>query len=233
MTQLKKHQIVMLPTEKAMISSGDLTLHSGPSSLGNPKLLIAKNSTNQLDERLNKEAVAKNWYKSQHLYIISDDEIKEGDYYITDAGIFKCSGYETKRELSLFKKIVATTDKEIYFQPLEMKTWSDSSPYQIPESFIKAYIKAYNEDKPITEVDLEVGCGCNGNPHKMGCPVQDNSYLFPKTRPDNTVIVHPSKLYTREQMLDFGLKCGIAGTLSERSKQDFNQLYLELVQKYL
>jgi hypothetical protein len=48
----------------------------------------------------------------QNLYPISDDEIKEGDLYLTDAGVFKCSGCESKRELSNFKKVKDSFSRE-------------------------------------------------------------------------------------------------------------------------
>jgi hypothetical protein len=82
---------------------------------------------------------------------------------------------------------------------------------------------------------VEMECSCKGNPHKMGCPVQDDSYLSVKVNPkDNTITIRSVKdTFTRTEMLDFGLKCGIAGTLSERTREDFNKLYLELVEKYL
>jgi hypothetical protein len=52
-------------------------------------------------------------FPSMEDYIISDDKIKENDYYLTDAGIFKCYGNETERELSKFKKVIASDNSDV------------------------------------------------------------------------------------------------------------------------
>lgn len=157
----KTFKVVMLTTEKA-----------GRISLSND------------GEYLYPDDRAKN---NQHLYIISDDEIKEGDWYIDDTNLVRQSitsdkDYWNRRKD--YKKIVATTDKLIF----NNQGLQQYLP-QLPESFIQAYIKAYNEDKPITEVDLL--CEEVGNKEYDG---------IPQTRPDNTVIVHQSKMYSRDEV---------------------------------
>jgi hypothetical protein len=75
----------------------------------------------------------------QHLYIISDDEIEVNDYFIGGGSLYKFTeddvknGFKPKGE-----KVITTTDVDIIF-PV------NKFPHlpQIPESFILAYIKAY------------------------------------------------------------------------------------------
>ncbi len=153
--------------------------------------------------------------KSFHLYAISDDEIKEGDWVISlfnnrlfQSNVLTTKGLEiTKKfndvERKEYKKIIATTDKSLNSEisTKEKRILDDANqPYpknkpsnwilpQFPESFIQAYIKAYNDGNPITEVDLE---WMNGGDNKH--------YNAPRTRLDNTVIVHQSKTYTRDEV---------------------------------
>jgi hypothetical protein len=112
----------------------------------------------------------------QHLFLLSDDEIKEGDFYIHSGkehnlpkaeyhnvcvchkGLHLTKDYDShinphfSRE-QLFidgmfvedcRKIISSTDKSI-----TPNSW-------IPDLFIEAYIKAYNEGKQIVEVFLEM-----------------------------------------------------------------------------
>ena len=170
----KTHKVVMLPTEKAS------RIH-----LANNKLIYGKELfTDGLTGR------------NQHLYIISDDEIKEGDWYYSPETkqVYNQSNHETSLPC---KKIVATTDTSLKVTDLISDKYAVYVP-QIPESFIQAYIKAYNEGKPITEVDLEMDCDHNQMPNKVIDII--------KTRPDNTVIIHQSKMYSRDEV-EYLIKC--------------------------
>jgi len=51
---------------------------------------------------------------------------------------------------------------------------------------------------------------------------------------DNEVIISlEEKTYTRDEMIAFGQKCGITGTMAERIGEDFNHLFLQLVEQNL
>ena len=193
----KTFKIVMLPTEKA----GIICLNT------NEQLYLSK-EMNMADDN--------NEY--QHLYIISDDEIKEGDWVYQDrfyeekpVPIMQFSSKDlvtNANESELCKKVIASTDSELKITKSatgvtdggrERTFYSDKLLPQIPESFIKAYIKAYNEGKPITEVDLEM----DGDES----PAWSGMWKYwPKTRPDNTVIVHQSKMYSRNEV-EYLIKC--------------------------
>ena len=128
----------------------------------------------------------------QHLYIISNDEIKESDWYIDDANQVRRSITSDKEYWSVrkdYKKIVATTNPELWMKELDVKEsrYSNDEIYlwdipKISESFSQAYVKSYNEGKPITEIDLEME-------YNTLYPMVQNNNLKIKTTPDNTVII--------------------------------------------
>ena len=83
----------------------------------------------------------------QHLYITSDDEIKEGDWYY-DTNHNAIGKYDSSAQIG--KKIVATTDKSIMHLSNNGRVGYPLP--NIPESFIQDYIKAYNEGNPIETI---------------------------------------------------------------------------------
>lgn len=128
-----------------------------------------------------------------HLYILSDEEIKEGDWYIDDSNSVRQSitsdkDYWIRRKD--YKKVIASTDKSLGQKAFPDLHPSKSNSFillpQIPESFIQEYVKAYNEGKPITEVDLEM------YPSKEYVDEQD-AYGYDiakiKINSDNTIII--------------------------------------------
>ena len=164
----------------------------------------------------------------QHLYIISDDKIKEGDWllFIPDESISKCDKEDFKAlqemsilEASNWKKIVATTDKSLHPESANenVNNWGKVMLPKLPESFIQAYIKAHNEGRTITEVDLDVEettkfkkpLASVYNSTRAILNNLDTTYTI-KTRPDNTVIILPiiiptippkqDKLYTKDEV---------------------------------
>ena len=173
----KTVKVVMLSTEKADIIH--LNLHLNKLSIFNKPYPNGDNT------------------KSQHLYLTSDEEIKEGDWVIENSNIIvkvvslfedNClvknnTAYNTN--LKLCKKIVATTDNSINVNyPIA----------EIPESFIQAYIKAYNEGNTITEVTVEYEQIKKREITSIGTMSISNTFIT-KTRSDNTVIVHQAKMY--------------------------------------
>lgn len=192
----KTHKVVMLPTEKAELG------FNNKGELVTGDTILWSNDA----------------HKAQHLYIISDDEIKKGDWFINEQYFL-----EEKVELAIWqhngkiipnsnpKKIVATTDKSLTISKdgFEGKNWLLN---QIHESFINTFIKNYNNGTPITKVNLEMELIPNPNYTGSG----DNIILGYKikTRPDNTVIIHQSKTYSRSNIKD----------LLKRFSNDYNIL---------
>jgi len=145
MEQFKKAQVVMLPTEQKF-NIGQYTITKYPDNLMNGQLLSGIKKCEGNVKEIN-----------QHLYIISDDEIKEGDWFITlNNNVFKCcritkdniyfyqneDGYEYINQKERCKKIIATTDIS-----LELP--------QLSQQFIERYIECYNKGEIITDVLVE------------------------------------------------------------------------------
>ena len=94
----------------------------------------------------------------QHLYFLSNEKIKEGDWYlnIVSNEIVNVD-FNIDYKQNHCKKIIATTDTSLQHA-------IDKSPYpmeiyglpQPSKEFIQAFIKAYNEGKPITKVLVEM-----------------------------------------------------------------------------
>jgi hypothetical protein len=149
---------------------------------------------------------------NQHLYIISNNTIVEGDWVLINNS-FKVKveldgstlGYRTdvaflylrENERSV-KKIVASTDKDI-----TPSTW-------IGESFVQVFIKNYNEGKVIDSISLEKDDYFVSNNETFIDSINAKGNYFThgkkiKTRPDGSVIIHPNKTYSQaevDSMLD-------------------------------
>lgn len=123
MEQFKRAKVVMLPGKKSEIC------------LANNKLCEVDKSTYELSH-----------IKTQHLYIISDDEIKEGNSILnTKTG--KIEKELSKDEIRLFwekewKVIISSTNKSLGLA-------------QPSQQFIKKFIEEYNKSNIITYVLVE------------------------------------------------------------------------------
>ena len=103
-------------------------------------------------------------YMAQHLYLISDDEIKKGDWFysISENKVSRASG--SKEFMEIFnstqdcKKVIASTDHELCLHhetyPGDISAVHVQLP-GIPEQFIKAYVEAGGIDEVMVEYDLE------------------------------------------------------------------------------
>lgn len=146
----------------------------------------------------------------QHLYFLSDEEIKEGDWCVNMYGdkrsIFKVTkvltdGYEGQKagEWHCFyglqqtlKKIIATTHSSL-FQSFTIENWGNNRE-PLPtcsQSFIQKYIERYNAGKPIEKVMVDYEEYYDGEKYKIS---------YPKLR-SNEIIIHPVKeTFTREEV---------------------------------
>ena len=144
MSTLKKHKVVMLPTEKA----SDLCLYT-PQTHDVSNNILNYGNYNQRLYGLDKKPLY------QHLYILSDEEIKIGDWGIGHAKgingigtgyyVFKHDNSNIAKVNALAegsKKIIATTDKSLGL----------ASP---STSFIEKFVEEYNKDNVITDVMVE------------------------------------------------------------------------------
>jgi hypothetical protein len=192
----QKKQIIMLPSEK-------------PS-----QIFKASNGLNYYPKPLHQ--VIPEQAVFQHLYILSDEEIKEGDWYYNNTGrAIEYLKHLLPSDGKYCKKIIATTDPEL------------NCP-QIPQHIIEAYVK-----KPFDEVEVEYEyLGDKGliiadfskePPETVHREEPEPLYGNPKLNPDGTLAVslvkfiddfdysnnplHPvieEKMYSREEVIDFG-----------------------------
>ena len=167
--QFKRVQVIMLPTNEKPIKGQILRRHIWKED---PKLecdsLWLYNNTVTIDNlkqytTLNSSFT--DWYKAfepQHLYIISDDKIKEGGWYFDGTDFIH---KKSKHNNTLVdgnkqaKKIIATTDTSLINR--RQMTFMDEATewiYDLPQpsqQFIEKYIEEYNKGNIITDVLVE------------------------------------------------------------------------------
>jgi hypothetical protein len=171
-------------------------------------------------------AKSQGWYlikeqsyiKPQHIYSTSDEEIKEGDWFVViSAGlttfntIGKFIGGNKNHYKDNIRKIVATTNPELWgglctnsdCEPNCTCTKEEKTPViaKIGDDFIEAYMKAYNEGKPISKVKVEYEF-ITTNEDWSKRPVELDGYHQLKLRDNGTVIIKPlvEKMYSRANM---------------------------------
>jgi len=180
MNQFKRAQVVMLPTTNSPLK-GELILRH-----------IWKNTKNECNTLWQfkedviisgiRQFITLNGsfrdiytaFKSQHLYVISDDEIKEGDvvYHIKNDNMLLLIKdtlimYEKCTYKLEYKKIIATTDTSLgynksFINPINNK--ADNKWISLPQpsqQFIEKYIESYNKGEVITDVLVEYNTTCN------------------------------------------------------------------------
>ena len=148
----------------------------------------------------------------RHLYLISDEEIKEGDWYIiydayNNIDSIKKADYNKTNEFSLkpysdyCKRITSSTNKS-----LGLPSPSDS--------FIKKFIERYNEGYPITDVmieyepDYSIHCNISANecltyhPDIKDCKDCPHCKQKLKVDKNNCITIRPVKNHwTREEVI--------------------------------
>ena len=111
------------------------------------------NILNNLDDIIKSNA----YFKAipQHLYIISDEEIKEGDWYYESE--FQLILKKEGKGILKAKKIIATTDTSLTIKGEQEgeNTWYNPLP-QLSQQFIEKYIEEYNKGNQIVDILVEV-----------------------------------------------------------------------------
>ena len=143
MEQFKRVQIILLETN----NKSNIWSHKGR------RLYYNQNNPNDVDDEIR-----------YNIYIISDDEIKEGDWKHNSK--MNCivqhnrEGKGLPDELKIAsewcKKIIATTDTSLKINS-ELSN-SNSIKFQLPQpsqQFIEKYIESYNKGEIITDVLVE------------------------------------------------------------------------------
>ena len=162
--QYKECDVVMLTTDKAELGSIMRYVRLSPlhdDSIDKPlgSLVLNKNFA---------VTTSNIYWQSQHLYILSDDEINEGDWYIwlnnkqicqAEGMIMVINNHVNNGDI---KKIIATTDMSLF---INNGTFDDGTGTQlpllntfvpqIPQSFIEHYIEQHNQGNIIDKVLVE------------------------------------------------------------------------------
>ena len=146
---------------------------------------------------------------NQHLYITSNEEIKEGDWFIIDNKIHQCIGHYNhyiciKKDGSSIlpincKKIIATTNETLY---LTFNNGKTDLKFVLPkpsDSFIFKYIEEYNKGNIISDVLVEYKL----NQYKFMstlCTTKEKEYAL-KVDSNNTITIKKIKTtYTQEEI---------------------------------
>ena len=117
-----------------------------------------------------------NWKQGRHIYITSDEEIKEGDWFFNGEHILQCSDVtdiiiDTEGQWSTIedcKKIILTTDQDLIKDGVQA----------IDDEFLEWFVKNSDCEEVETFIDI-MGCSlenCNGNPcvnYKIIIPKED------------------------------------------------------------
>ena len=195
MTQLKKCKVVMLPTnQKADVNS--LLIQNNKLSLS------TKVFQDAINRRVESNPDSSSCIKNQHLYILSDDEIKEGDYFYYPLinSVREYLGAEDNLEISRHKvsKVIASTDMSLTHLVGVGKNITSDLPHP-SQSFIEKYVEEYNKGNVITDVLVEYTHLCKNCGMKMrdnGCIAECGKeyievlYTNPK---DNTITIKKVK----------------------------------------
>lgn len=132
--------------------------------------------------------------ENQHLYFLSDDDIKEGDWFLEKGlSINLFPNYVTDKNEC--KKIIATTDKLRVINKDEFSGVDNQHLPQPSESFLQKFIYAYNNGDPITEVMVEYN-------HLQSTTGLNEEWLKVNSS-DNTITIRKMKdSWTREEVIN-------------------------------
>ncbi len=108
------------------------------------------------------------YYQPQHIYILSSEKPKAGDWYITnDNKLLQCrevlfdltyaDGDYGRNKNSIKGKVIASTDSSLGYTDHRVSPVPNfcDSP-QIPKEFIEYFIREYNQDNVVNKVLVEV-----------------------------------------------------------------------------
>jgi len=140
-----------------------------------------------------------NSYGNKHLYITTNDDIKEGDWYLDNQTntIYKCDSYKeslSTDEFDEFQKIIATTDPELVVNAVDIREvqgqmMEGHHHKKLPQPS-KAFIEKYCRVGGIDEVDVEYGLFHDGN-FKDDCETHAFKATHkPKLTSNNEITIH-------------------------------------------
>lgn len=205
MEQFKRAQVIILSTQD---NNSQLAINLGVGEFIGQK--IPKG-----DLCISSSKGWSNAFRPQHLYIISDDEIKEGDWVIDSGGIIRKVdriNEEGRLHLSdLFaltihpkscKKIISTTDTSLTIDCIQECKLTTNIHYskllpQPSQQFIEKYIEEYNKGNIIKDVLVEYEL----IPFSKNAPNRERGSRLKINSKDNTITIKKLKdSWNREEV---------------------------------
>jgi hypothetical protein len=203
----KKCKVLMLPTDNKSNLVLGLKTHNLYSITPKERNVLGDNSI-----------------QFQHLYIISDDEVKEGDWYIVNNirltnEIRQSNGNKSGDQ---YQKIIATTNRLIQTKEVIGRDEIGNlyNPIFLPQpspQFIAKFVESYNKGQVITDVLVEYNdrvCKCSTIEQTVNCcfssgddctaPNPNNDFygLKPKVDSSNCITIKKVKdSYTKEEVI--------------------------------
>lgn len=201
-----KAKVIMLPTNDKPTKGSILLRHLWKDTKLECRSVWQYNETKQLSDTvavyttLNGSFMdTPSSFKSQHVYLTTDEEIKEGDWFISNRDIYQYEGDKIPEILKLgYRKIVATTDTSL----LEH---DDTVPYpktrpalpQIPQEFLKEYCEAGGKIEEVEikyeEINQRCAIHCLSKEECKTCDLFSPGEVKIKVDSNNCVIIHKSK----------------------------------------
>lgn len=199
----------MLPTnEKASFKIGDIGLH--------PVQGLVINKNPNLDNIIKAIPKSAN-YTKQHLYILSDEKIEEGDKYLLPNGLITEAVTNYQRPIE-YRKVIASTDESLNL--------SKPSP-----TFINKYVSEYNKGNIISDIMVEYE-NRDVNPLsetwredyiRFGLKHKENIQTLLRVSDDNTITIRKVKdSWDREEVERL---CRKAYSDAFSDATDFNPLF--------
>lgn len=171
----------------------------------------------------------------ENLYFLSDEEIKEGDWYVNNGVIFRADDKfdegNNPNQNKHNKKIIATTDKLIIGDDKgKSLLGTDLNNYlpQPSQSFIEKFVEEYNKGNIITEVMVEYEWNKTG---KKVREVEIFDDVLKVNAKDNTITTRKVKdSWNRDELITllnkFGSKVYGEYTRNE-TMEDFTDKWIE------
>ncbi len=157
------------------------------------------------DDKLIKHTDAIHWHGiNQHLYLLSNEKIKEGDWYINNSVIFRADDKfdegNNPNQNKNNKKIIATTDKSL------------GLPEPSPQ-FIEEYIEEWNKGNKIIKVMVDYVLDINS--YKGSACLKD-CYILKVDKNNYITITKVKDSWNKEEVIEL---CFHAYNLRSTDKQ--------------
>lgn len=150
----------------------------------------------------------------QHLYITSDEEIRESDWMINKNRdtLYQCDAIGVKHDLKNWNKVVATTNSQLLvycdsvvgYKGLEEQEADRCFPLpQVDQSFISRYMSEYNKGNKIEKIEVEYEKYDHDEEWSEIGGAYETCRERLKINPDNTINIKPIKeSWSREEVVE-------------------------------